>query len=368
VGEGSLPELGCWVAFNRIPGVGPVKMQRLHEHFGALARAWTAGRADLAAAGLDARALDAILSARPRLSPQREVDLLDRRGVRAITLADEAYPARLREIYAAPAVLYLRGELLPADELAVAVVGTRRATMYGREAAETLVGGLVAGRVTVVSGLARGIDTAAHRAALAAGGRTIAVLGSGVDVIYPAENKRLAEDICRQGAVISEYPLGTKPDAANFPPRNRVISGLSLGVLVVEAGQTSGALITADFALEQNREVLAVPGPIFARSSQGTNRLIQQGAKLVLSAQDILDELNLGSAPQQLEMRELLGEGGANPTEAALLAVLTREPQHIDEVCRQCALPVAEVSSTLAMLELKGAVRQLGGMHYVRAR
>ena len=367
MGGAGTSEIGYWVAFNRVPGVGPVKTQRLRDHFGSLALAWAASRGDLAAAGLDAKAVEAIAGVRASISPAHEAELLERQGVRALTLDDPDYPARLRQIYAPPAVLYVKGTITLADDLAVAVVGTRRATMYGREAAETLVAGLVAGCVTIVSGLARGVDTVAHRAALTAGGRTIAVLGSGVDVIYPAENKRLAEAICEHGAVVSEYPLGTKPDAANFPPRNRIISGLSLGTLVVEASEDSGALITADFALEQGREVMAVPGPIFARSSQGTNKLIQQGAKLVLNAQDILEELNLTSAPQQLEMRELLA-GGDNAAEAAVLGVLSHEPLHIDEVCRRAAIPVAEVSSTLAMLELKGMVRQLGGMHYVRAR
>ncbi len=366
--EATAPETGYWVAFNRVPGVGPVKMQRLYERFGSLAAAWQAPREELAAAGLDAKAVEAALSARGRLSPLREWELLQRRGARALTLMDPDYPARLRHLYAPPAVLYVHGELTAADELAVAVVGTRRATMYGREATEGIVAGLAAHRLTIVSGLARGIDTIAHKAALAAGGRTIAVLGSGVDVIYPEENKRLAEEIRQRGAIVSEYPLGTKPDAANFPPRNRIISGLSLAVLVVEAGEDSGALITADFALEQGREVLAVPGPIFARSSRGTNRLIQQGAKLVASPEDVLEELDLTGAPQQLEMRELLATAGDNPAETAVLRVLSREPLHIDEVCRQAAIPVAEVSSALAMLELKGMVRQLGGMHYVLAR
>lgn len=366
--SGAAEETGAWMAFNRVPGVGPIKTKRLYDHFGSLARAWQAEPAELARAGLEAKAVEAVLTARSRLSPAGEVQQLERHGARAVTLADPDYPQRLRQIYAPPTVLYIRGDFAPADDLAVAVVGTRRATMYGREAAQVLVTELAANSITIVSGLARGIDTIAHQAALQAGGRTIAILGSGLDQIYPYENKRLAEEIAERGVLATEYPLGTKPDAANFPPRNRIISGLCLGTVVVEAGEDSGALITADFALEQNREVLAVPGPIFARTSRGTNKLIQQGAKLVLGAQDVLDELNLASAPQQLEMREVLGAVAANPTEAALLAVLTREPLHVDEVCRQAGLPASEVLSALAMLELKGGVRQLGGMHYVLAR
>jgi DNA processing protein len=365
VGDGGVPEIGYWVAFSRIAGIGPVRLQKLRDHYGGLAEAWRADRLGLAAAGLESKVVEAVLAGRPRLSPERELELLTRANVKALALDDPVYPQRLRQIYAPPAVLYVKGALCPEDDLAVAVVGTRRATMYGREVAESMVGGLAAGCITIVSGLARGIDTVAHRAALTAGGRTIAVLGSGIDVIYPAENRALAETVVENGALVSEYPLGTKPDASNFPARNRIISGLSLGVLVVEAGEESGALITADFALEQNREVFAVPGPIFSRSSQGTNRLIQQGAKLILSCQDILDELNLDSAPQQLEMREVLA---TTPVEAALMGALTQEPSHIDEVCRRLGLPMAEVSSSLTMLELKGMVRQLGGMHYVRSR
>jgi len=219
--------------------------------------------------------------------------------------------------------------------------------------------------VTVVSGLARGIDSAAHHAAVQAGGRTIAVLGSGVDVIYPAENTKLAEAITRQGALISEYPLGTKPDAGNFPPRNRIISGLSLGVVVVEAGEASGANWTVRFALEQNREVFAVPGSIFAPMSRGTNKLIQEGAKLVTNYQDVLSELNLQMVGQQMEMKELLP---ADEVEAALLKHLSGEPTHIDEVRMAIGLPIARVSAALTMMELKGMVRQVGGASYVLAR
>jgi DNA processing protein len=264
-----------------------------------------------------------------------------------------------------PPVLYVRGELRPEDDWAVAVVGTRDASAYGREAARRLASDLARSGVTIVSGLARGIDAEAHRAALDAGGRTIAVLGCGLDIVYPWDNRLLAQDIAGRGALISEYALGTKPEASNFPPRNRIISGLALGVVVVEAGEHSGALITADFAADQGRDVFAVPGSIFLRGSRGTNRLIRDGAQPVLSAEDVIEALSMTAVPQHVEAQMLFP---TDATEAALLQQLSDEPVHVDEVGRATGLAIATVSSTLALMELKGLVRQVGGMNYVRAR
>jgi DNA processing protein len=244
----------------------------------------------------------------------------------------------------------------------VAVVGTRRATSYGKTVTERLATDLAVNHVTVVSGLARGIDGTAHQATLKAGGRTIAVLGCGLDLIYPPEHRHLAQDVVEHGALVSEYCLGTRPEASNFPPRNRVISGLSLGVLVVEAGIKSGALITADYAADQGREVFAVPGNLYARSSVGTNRLIQEGAKLVAGAEDILEELNLMMVAQQVEVRAVVPE---TEIEALLIQYLSLEPVHVDEISLKVELPIAEVTSNLALMELKGMVRQVGGMNYV---
>jgi DNA processing protein len=245
-------------------------------------------------------------------------------------------------------------------------VGTRRATAYGREVTRQLVSALAANGVTIVSGLARGIDAAAHQAALDAGGRTIAVLGSGLDLVYPPEHKLMAEAVADAGAVVSEFALGTRPESANFPARNRIISGLALGVLVVEAGDKSGALITAHMAAdEQGRPVFAVPGSVLSRASTGTNRLIQQGARPVLGAEDVLEELNLSMVVQHAEARASLP---VNDTENRLLNHLSREPVHVDELRALAGLPVAEVSAALAMMELKGMVRQVGGMNYVLAR
>jgi DNA processing protein len=248
----------------------------------------------------------------------------------------------------------------------VAVVGTRRLTAYGRQVTRDIVSGLVRNGVTIISGLARGIDAVAHQAALDAGGRTIAVLCSGLDFIYPAENRSLVKEIISgRGAVISEYGLGVQPEAKNFPPRNRVISGLSLGVIVVEAGKRSGALITANFALEQGRDVFAVPGNINSVASKGPNRLIQDGAKLVTCADDVLDELNLQMVVEQTAVQLLLPE---TAEEAALLAHLNYNPIHVDELGRATGFPTNLVSSTLTMMELKGMVQQTGGMSYILSR
>jgi len=359
-------DLKYWVAFGRIPRIGRARVSLLEKHFGRLENAWTASAGELRAAGLDAGSISAFLATRDKVSPEGELEGLERLGIRALTWHDEAYPPRLKEIYDLPPVLYVRGQLTAADEWAVAVVGTRRGTAYGRQVAEELAGALARSSVSVVSGLARGIDSIAHRATLAAGGRTIAVLANGLDLVYPPEHARLAQEIMERGALISDYPLGTQPRSEYFPRRNRIMSGISLGVLVVEGDVRSGALITARQALEQNREVFAVPGSIYAPACRGTNRLIQEGeAKLVRQVEDILAELNLTMATYQMEMKELVP---ADETESLLLKHLSSEPIHIDEVRRECGLPIAAVSSALAMLELKGMVRQVGRMNYVRVR
>jgi DNA processing protein len=251
-------DAGYWIAWSKITGIGAARLRRLWEHFGDLSAAWRAGAGELQRAGLDTRTAAAAVAERQARHPEAEAERLARSGVRLITIADADYPSLLRTADGAPAILFVQGTLAPEDELAIAVVGNRQVTSYGRQATAQLVSDLVAQGLTIVSGLARGVDAVAHRAALEAGGRTIAVLGCGVDVVYPPEHGALAAAIAAQGAVVSEFPLGTKPDAPNFPMRNRVIAGLSLGTLVVEAGASSGALITATRALEQNREVFAV--------------------------------------------------------------------------------------------------------------
>jgi len=358
-------DIKYWVGFNNIPGIGRVRFAQLDNYFGNLESAWKASPGELKRAGLDSTALRAISQWRDKVSPEAEMEKLDRFSIKVLTYKDSDYPSRLKEIYDYPPVLYIRGSLLPDDEWCLAVVGTRRATVYGKQVTEEIITDLAQSRITIVSGLAKGIDTVAHRSALAAGGRSLAVFACGLDTVYPPENEKLARDIMERGALISEYPLGTRPRAENFPRRNRILSGLSLGVLITEAGETSGAMITANMALEQNREVFAIPGSILSPASRGTNRLIQEGGKLVRDYTDILEELNLTTVSRQIEMREILP---ASETESLLLKHLSAEPTHVDEVCQSSGLPAATVSSTLAMMELKGLVKQVGTMNYVLSR
>jgi len=358
-------DIRYWVGFSFIPGIGRVRLNHLESYFGNLENAWKADAKELRQAKIDNNVVRAIVDWRPKISLDDEMEKLVKYGVDAFTWHDEGYPSRLKEIYDYPPVLYVKGSILPEDEWCLAVVGTRRATIYGRQVTEEIVSDLAQNHITIVSGLARGIDTVAHRTAIESGGRSIAVFACGLDFIYPVENRNLAQSLEKQGALVSEYPLGTRPRAEYFPRRNRILSGMSLGVLVVEAGKSSGALITANMALEQNREVMAVPGSILSPVSRGTNRLIQEGAKLVLDYTDILEELNLNAVAQQLEMKQLLP---ASDTESMVLEQLTSEPKHIDEVCRTINIPVSEVSSTLSMMELKGMVKSIGNMNYVLAR
>jgi DNA processing protein len=360
-----MSEMRYWLAFNHVQGIGPVKTRALLDYFGDLQLAWQASAAELQQAGLDKRALKNVLDTRDSLDLDGELAKLRKCGVRLISWDDADYPSRLREIDDPPPVLYVRGTLNAEDQFAVAIVGTRLATAYGKEVARQLATELARNRITVISGLARGIDLLAHQAALDAGGRTIAVLGCGVDVTYPPEARKFSEPIIQHGALISEYPLGTAPDASNFPPRNRIISGMSLGTIVIEAGLESGALITSAFALEQGRDVFAVPGNIYSKSSQGTNRLIQQGAKLVTRIEDILEELHLERVSQQQETRELLPE---DETERIVWSALSHEPTHVDELRRTLDLPVSTISSTLIVMELKGLARHVGGMNYIKAQ
>ena len=361
----SADELKYWVAFSGIAGIGRVRISQLKEYFGSLQHAWKAPEGKLRQAGLDSRSIDALVTLRPRISLDAEMEKLERYRIKVLVYEDPLYPARLKEIYDYPPVLYVRGNLPVQDEPCLAIVGTRRPTIYGRQVTEEIVADLARSKITIVSGLARGIDSVAHRAALDAGGKTIAVFASGLDIVYPGENAKLAQAIMEHGAVLSENPLGAKPKPENFPLRNRIMSGLSLGVLVVEAGERSGALITAHQAVEQNREVFAIPGSILSPASQGTNRLIQEGAKLVRNYTDILQELNLTIVVQQAEIKEF---SPADEAESAILKQLSPEPNHIDEICRRSGLAMPEVSSTLAMLELKGIARQVGNMNYVLAR
>ena len=342
-------------------------MRDLLAHFGSLQRAWQAPENELRSAGLPAKSLEKLCAGRETLDLKQEMQKVRDSGTHLITLLDEAYPSLLKTIDDPPPLLYVRGELKPEDNLALAVVGTRKATRYGRDATFMLAKHCAAQGVTIVSGLAQGIDTAAHRGAIASGGRTIAVLGTGTDRIYPNENTELAAHIVKNGAIISEFPIGTPPLANNFPRRNRIISGLACGVLVGEAPENSGALITVQSALEQGRDVFAVPANIFNETGAGANRLIQDGARLVMNAADILSELNIAYIQAETERRtdEI---APTNDTETLILSMLESDPVHIDDIIHRTGLAAPEVLSTLSVLELKGLAQTEAPMQYCRAR
>jgi DNA processing protein len=351
-----------WMGFNLVKGIGAVRFQNLISFFGSLEVAWQAPIEALASAGLSQKIIENLVLVRKSKDLQKIWESLLAQDIQVLTWQDTAYPSALREIDQPPPVLYLRGAYIPEDDRAIAIVGTRRLTPYGRQVADELAAYLAHHGLTIVSGLARGVDAVAHEGALKAGGRTIAVMGSGVDVIYPPENKHLAEQIIKQGALISDYPMGTQPEGVNFPPRNRIISGLARATVVVEAGEKSGALITATFAAEQGREVLAVPGTIHAPQSKGANRLIQQGARPLLAMQDVLEAIDFEHAQEHYQARTLFP---ADEKEAAILRILSDEPLSMDEIGVVSGLPIEKVSSTLVLMELKGMVSQVGGMSYV---
>jgi DNA processing protein len=354
-------EAAFWAAFANVRHIGPARIARLLTQFGALSDAWQAP-ADALRLALEPRALAELTSARRTIDPERQLEELWRREIRVLHAEHPEYPALLGEASGRPTVLYIRGQLLPADARSVGIVGTRRSTPYGRGTTERIAQALAAAEVTVVSGLARGIDAVAHHVALETGGRTVAVLGSGVDVIYPSEHRRLAERIVENGAVISEQPPGAKPDAPNFPARNRIISGMSLGVVVIEAPARSGALITASFAADQGREVFVVPGNVGTPTSEGTNQLLRDGARIVRDGEDILADLGIGGTqPAQLAL-----ELPATAEETRVLGVLGSEPLHIDEIAEAADLPGREIAEALLMMELKGMVRNCGAQYYVR--
>ena len=353
-----------WLALRMVRGVGPVLYQGLLRAFGDPGAVLAASAHALACAGVRPEVAAAIraFTAWPLVDDQ--LARLGRCGAELVTWDDPGYPANLRQIHDPPPVLFVRGTLLARDTLAVAIVGSRAATAHGLRMARALAEGLAGHGLTVVSGLARGTDAEAHWATLRAGGRTLAVFGSGVDVVYPPEHRRLAREIGAAGALLSELPPGSKPDAENFPARNRIISGLTLGTVVVEAAERSGSLITARCAAEQGREVFAVPGPVGDRT-RGTHRLIREGAKLTESVDDILEELapqlvRSASAPTPAAPPRALA-----PTEAALLAVLGPQPQHVDAVIARSGLPASTVLPVLLQLELTGVVEQLPGKHFL---
>ena len=360
-----MDEKPYWVGFNLVKGIGSVRLRLIREHFGDLQSAWDASRDQFLALGLHPKIVDNFINVRKNIDIETNYQKIISNGIKVVISGESNYPSRLNEIDQPPPVLYIRGDYQDDDFWAVAIVGTRRITPYGRQIAEEISSYLAQNGITIISGMARGVDGIAHQSALAVGGRTIAVLGCGVDRIYPPEHRKLAHEIVHHGAMISDYPMGTPPDSANFPPRNRIISGLSMAVIVIEAGLKSGALITANYAADQGRDVFAVPGNIQAQQSKGTNLLIQQGAHPLLSGKDVLESLNLDRIPEKKHARRTIP---VDKEEALMLEVIGKEPIHIDEIRSKTGLPIETVSASLSLMELKGLVQQVGGMNYVSVR
>jgi DNA processing protein len=350
----------AYLALNLLPKIGPVRVRRLVDYFGSVEQVLTAGAHEIRKVeGFGEDLAQAVADWENRIDLGRELRRIGEEGLTIVTQEDEAYPKLLKQIYDPPLVLYVKGELTPRDQHGIAIVGSRHATQYGLSTAKKLGFQLAYSGYSVVSGLARGIDTAAHEGALASKGRTIAVIGSGHGKLYPPENKALAEKIAENGAVISEFPVDYPPDRQSFPLRNRIVSGWSCGIVVVEAPGRSGSLITAQQAVEQGRTVYAVPGNIDRPTSQGCNRLIQQGAKLIMEGADVLDDLMtlFPTEPQAPKMES------AGPVFEALGA----GEAHINEITERCAgMAMATVSATLMKLEMKRVVKPLPGKFYVR--
>jgi len=362
-------ELKYWLSINRIPNVGPVTIKKLWETFGSIKSAWEADEKSIyKIEGISKPAVKSFLEERHKIALDEELDLMTRKGINVFTLEDEGYPSNLMNIYDPPPVLYANGKILGEDKKAIAIVGTRKASHYGKETARKLAYELSSIGFTIVSGLAAGIDTFAHKGALEANGRTLAIFGTGVDVVYPSTNKSLANEILSSGALVSEFPMGMGPEKGTFPRRNRVISGLSLGVVVVEGHYDSGAMITAKYALDQGREVFAVPGNVGLDQSKGPHWLIKQGAKLIESVEDVLDELNMvlpEKGVPKMATKKTKDYSNLPAEEQRIIKALSSEPKYIDNISAESGLSISEVSSRLMMLEVKKIIRQLPGKMFV---
>lgn len=354
-----------WLAFSHIKKIGPVRFNLLLNYFPDLEKAWRAPAAEIARAGLPENLAQEIASRRLEINPDEQIETLVQNRIQVITIKDNEYPRLLKEIYNPPPLLYFKGKL-QTDEFPLAVVGTRKISAYGRQVCEQLVSDLTRSGFAIVSGLALGIDACAHLTCVKNNGRTLAVLGSGLDKqnIYPSHNRYLADQIIANGGCLfSEYPPGTIAFKQNFPHRNRIIAGLSLGSLIVEAAASSGSLITAKYALEFNREIFAVPGSIYSPTSAGCNDLIKQGAKAVIVAEDILDEFNLDKPEKLTKAREKLplSEG-----EKKLLDILTHEPRHFNTLVNSSGQKTEDIASALSLLEIKGLAENIGGGQYIK--
>ena len=363
-----MSDLKYWIAINHFQKFGPARFKKLKNYFSNLKHAFEASIGELTQAGIEQNIAEEFTVERVKINPDEIIEKLNNENIKVVTSDDNFYPKLLSEIHKPPFLLYYKGNFEQKDEFSLAVVGTRKHTHYGKQATEHIVRDLTLNGLTIVSGLALGIDTIAHLTTVNAGGRTIAVLGSGIDnqSIYPSVNRYLADKIIDSGgAIISEFPPGTLPLKYNFPQRNRIISGLSLGTLVIEAGEKSGALITAFCSLEQNREVFALPGSIYSPGSYGPNKLIKQGANVIVNANDIIETLNLTQATVYIKNKKIIPE---SKEEEEIIALLSHEPIYIDSIIQSTRMPASTVNSALTVMEMKGMIKNLGGMQYVLAR
>lgn len=353
------------LALHSIDGLGPIRLRAVLSYFKDPKIAWEADASEIRQLGIPQNTVDLLVERRKKLNPEEFAQSTLKSGIKWLTIFDEEYPKLLSDIYDPPTVIYYKGEILPEDQRAIAVVGTRKITGYGALVTKQFVRGLVQSGLTIVSGLARGVDTVAHQTTLEAGGRTLAILGGGLNRIFPPENTSLAQKISEGfGAVISEFPPDYPSLPGNFPSRNRIISGLSKAVLVTEAASDSGSLITARVALEQGRDVFAVPGPITSDLSMGPIDLIKEGARPVTSASEVLEEMGIDKRVQgigngvQLDLSE---------QEKKVLEILENESMHIDEICRALSLPSSQVSANLLKMEIAGRVVSLGSGNYCKS-
>jgi len=359
-------DLKYWIAISQFAKIGAARFKKLYNYFPDMQSAWTADLLELQKSGLEESLAQEFILTRKQIDPDLEMEKVQKENITVITVKDSQYSKLLKEIFNPPALLYIKGNLDNLNnQFNLAVVGTRKISNYGKQITPELVKPLAQNGFAITSGLALGVDALAHQSAVEAQGQTIAVLGNGLDdqSIYPSSNRYLAKGILdNDGTIISEFPIGMLPLKHNFPTRNRIIAGLSLGTLVIEAGETSGALITAFLALEQNREVFAVPGSLFNKNSIGTHKLIQKGAKLVTSYQDILDELNLKDVKSYVANQQVLP---ATNEEKIIIQNLSHDPTHVDQIIKNTQLPASLVSGCLSLMEMKGMIKNLGGQNYI---
>lgn len=361
---GQVDERIFWIWLSQIPGIGSRRFHLLIDHFGSASQVWFASKNEIVklTSFLGSNVVNEIINQRNDNILVRIKRMMDSSEFRIITLFDDEYPTLLKEIYDPPPVLYCKGLPIKNHQPAISIVGSRKSTAYGRQMAEKFSYELAAAGVTVVSGLARGIDAMAHYGALKAGGDTVGVLGCGVDIIYPPENKKLFSRMEQEGTILTEYPPGSGPLAGNFPARNRIISGMTSGVLVIEAGQKSEALITVDFALEQGREVYALPGNINVLQSAGTNKLLKEGAKLVTDVQDILEDLGL----KQEKKKKAQEPVQLDFFETQVYNALREGERHLEELLKETKMDIHKLNAVLTMLEIKGIVKQMPGKIFIR--